>query len=422
MGPPAPWATVSARPPAGGTVALGLVHDGGGVWATFDAVAGSVEVSSTGGGLPAVVHATAAWQPDGAVAVTVNGPIVVALQRQKGGAWTPLVSVELDGAATGYLDAGAGLRYAYATEAGPLTSVRAGLFGCAGVRDPHVVQDADGSPVVRDGRVQLTMTNAGLGPFRAAHWAVWAMELTPPYRLQEVAKLFTRRDGRILGDHAGQLVRDGDRWIVLVSSWGDFVHDGVHVRHVASGDDLLAGVHILDTERFPLPTEHSAWDPGLTRINGAWNVAFVESLQQAPRFIFRPALARTQPGAAYDSPLTLVGRDTRRQQTEGPIIQRLGDRWWLLASDGDERCYRVYDLAMREHGRLQAPYGTNIPHAMVIPHATGPGSPHLMVTFDGTAFAEAVLGYGTHGDALVLMSPPPRGGSAGQLLRRGDRR
>jgi hypothetical protein len=32
---------------------------------------------------------------------------------------------------------------------------------------------------------------------------------------------------------------------------------------------------------------------------------------------------------------------------------------------------------------------------------------HLIVTFDGTAFGEKVLGYGTHGDVVVMRSPSP---------------
>lgn len=97
-----------------------------------------------------------------------------------------------------------------------LSGVRAGLFGMAGIRDQHLVQHADGTPYVRD--------------------------------------------GLLLADHAGQVVRDDeeDRWIVATSSWGDFAFDGVHVRHVVTADDVLSGVHVLETEPTPLPTDVSA--------------------------------------------------------------------------------------------------------------------------------------------------------------------
>ncbi len=126
--------------------------------------------------------------------------------------------------------------------------MRAGLFGMTGLRDPHLVQHADGRPFVRDGKAYLTWTCAGSRLLPQAHWAVFTLDLADPTRLEQVAQLYSRRDGLLLGDHAGQLVRDGDRWLVATSSWGDFDGTGVHVRHLATSDDLLSGVHLLETE------------------------------------------------------------------------------------------------------------------------------------------------------------------------------
>jgi hypothetical protein len=73
-------------------------------------------------------------------------------------------------------------RYAYAWGGRDveLASVRAGLFGMTGLRDPHLVQHADGSPYVVDGRVYLTWTCAGLGFFQQAHWSVWSFDAAEP--------------------------------------------------------------------------------------------------------------------------------------------------------------------------------------------------------------------------------------------------
>ena len=107
--------------------------------------------------------------------------------------------------------------------------VRAGPFGMAGVRDPHLVQHVDGTPYVRDGLLYLTMTCAGMGFFSQAHWGVFTLDLAAPERVTQVAHLFSRRDGLLLGDHAGQVVVDGDRTYLAVSSWGDF-HPATGVR------------------------------------------------------------------------------------------------------------------------------------------------------------------------------------------------
>lgn len=282
------------------------------------------------------------------------------------------------------------------------TSVRAGLFGMTGIRDQHLVQHADGRPYVRDGKAYFTATCAGFGFFQQAHWGVFTLDLADPTRLEQVAQLYSHRDGLLLGDHAGQVVRDDerDRWIVATSSWGDFAFDGVHVRHVETTTDALHGVHVLETERTPLPTEVSSWDPGLTFIDGRWHVSFVESPSQEP-FDFHPALAAAPEGAAWHEDLELVGAAEDLHQCEGPVLARVGDRWWFLASDGDARRYPVFDLSLDPVGFLDAPYETNIPHPQLVPLDEGG---YLLVTFDGTQFEEDRMGYGGHGDVLVMRS------------------
>ena len=230
---------------------------------------------------------------------------------------------------------------------------------------------------------------------------MFTLDLGDPTSVRQVAHLYAARNGLVLGDHAGQLVVDDDGTIALNTSWGDFSGDGVSIRHVRTSDDLLSGVHLLRTQPLELPTSDSCWDPAATRIGDRWHLGFVESPSQDP-FDFHPALAAGPAGAAYDEKLEMVGADTSLHQGEGTILQRVGDRWYLLASDGEAREYPVYDLSVERVGKLDAPYGTNIPHPQLVER---PGGGWLMVTFEGTQFAEELLGYGTHGDVVVLASP-----------------
>lgn len=290
--------------------------------------------------------------------------------------------------------------------------VRAGLFGMAGLRDLHLVQHADGAPYLRDGRMFLTATCAGLGFFRQAHWGVFAFDPTElagqpgqpgQLRLEQVAHLFSRRDGKLFGDHAGQLVRDGDRWLVAVSSWGNFSpRRGVYVRHATTTDDLLTGVHILDTELAPMPTARGSYDPGITLIGGRWHVSYVESVSHKPSQ-FHPALAVGPEGAEHwTQGLQRVGEADDLAFCEGPILARPDGpdgEWRVLASDGRARCYPVFDLAMRRVGSLDAFYGTNLPHPQVVDL---PDGGQALITFDGTPYAKRRLGYGTHGDVVVM--------------------
>jgi hypothetical protein len=391
----------------GSAVVAGLVGDRT-VLGTFDGERASIEVDG------AVVASAPAALPEPfgfAVVVNENAVTVLADPTGTGTGWQPLLTardpvravIDLrDPAVLGRLSYGYGGRGDVL-----LGRVRAGYFGQAGVRDPHVVQHADGRPFIRDGKLFLTMTNAGLGFFQQAHWAVWTLDLADPTRLEQVATLFFTRDGVVLGDHAGQIVYDRGRFVLAMSSWGDFDFNGVHVRHVATTANVLSGVHVLATEQLALPTSVSSWDPALTKIAGRWHVAFVESPAQEPAFVFHPALAAGPRGADYADGLALLGADTSVDQNEGTILQRFGSTWYVLASDGDARRYPVYDLRMRLQGTLDAPYGTNIPHPMVVPVRTPDGPGWWLLTFDGTQYAEPVLGYGGHGDFIVLEARSP---------------
>jgi hypothetical protein len=405
--PKAPYGTVTAEVrDAGAEVVAGLAGGSVAVLGAYDAAAGEARIEvTTADGTAVVKTAPANLRAPFGFAVVVNENAVTVL-ADTGAGWQPLLTerdqvrarIDLrDPAVLGKLG------YAYGSR-GParLGRVRAGYFGQAGVRDPHVVQYADGRPYIRHGKLYLTMTNAGLGFFQQAHWGVWTLDLTDPRKLEQVATLFFARDGVVLGDHAGQIVRDDehDRFILLMSSWGDFDFTGVHVRHTVTRADVLSGVHVLPTEQLPLPTTVSAWDPALTKIDGRWHIAFVESPAQQPAFVFHPALAAAARGGDYARGLTMLGADTSVDQTEGTILQQVGGRWYLFASDGDAREYPIYDLRLRKLGTLNAPYGTNIPHPMLVRI----GDRWWLPTFNGTQYAENVLGYGGHGDFILMRS------------------
>jgi hypothetical protein len=313
-----------------------------------------------------------------------------------------------------------------------LDGVQAGYWGRAGVRDPHVVTWKDGTPYIKNNKLYLTLTNAGLDFFATAHWGVYTIDLsnyTPPRALEEVGKIFFRREDeddqreKVFGDHAGHIVYDGgaDRFLVGVSTWGDFDYDGVEIRYTWTSKNVLRGVHVLETQKLNVPTNEptdtGTWDPHFVRISGEWYVAFVDSPTQGNPWKHFPALAK---GPNLEK-LTLVGAESDLQQTEGMIMQRFGGEWYVLCSSGrgeivDEDAgpatYRIYlpesDGAggLEFFGELRAPYPTNIPHPMVTPLPSNGNTKWVMFTFDGTMYYEPILGYGTHGDFYVMDGRP----------------
>jgi hypothetical protein len=75
-----------------------------------------------------------------------------------------------------------------------------------------------------------------------------------------------------------------------------------------------------------------------------------------------------------------------------------------VASDGRQgpRARRaqfpVFDLDLREIGRLDATYPTNIPWPTLLESPQG----WTMLTFDGTRAGGELVGYGSHGDLVVM--------------------
>ncbi len=403
-GPVAPYAAVELGVSrVEGAVSAGLeTEDGEHVLVTWTAATSRVTISVRRDGRTRILRRrkVALVAPFGLAFALCENQVTALVDTGSG--WRPVLSERRKVAALVDLRSEDTLlphSYAWGGSGLEVSSVRAGVFGQVGLRDPHLVQHADGTPYVREGRLHFTWTCAGLGFFQQAHWSVWSMDPADPSGMRLEAHLFSRRDGLVLGDHAGQLVRDGDRWLVATSAWGDFEPGSIHVRHLETSADLMRGTHVLDTVPTPLPSAHGTWDPALTRVDGRWQVAYVESRSQRP-FTFHPALATTSSRTWHDA-LTEVAAMSDLGQCEGPVLVREGEDTWLLASDGERRCFPVFDLTGAEVGRLNAPYATNIPHPQLV---SDPAGGWLLVTFDGTAFDARQLGYGGHGDVVVMHS------------------
>jgi len=428
-GPVAPWAAVTVTVaslsdvshPAHNTIYAGLVADADNyVVASYNQSTQTVAVEVRSAGQAyTLIQATAALTAPFTFAFVLNENNVIAL-ADTGSGFAPLtranvVSV-LDMRQPTVLSRfhyGFGARADAGTIA--LDSVRAGYWGKAGVRDPHVVTWADGTPFIQDGKVYLTLTCAGLGFFQFAHWGVFTLDLTDtsPDALRQVGQVFWERGGLVVGDHAGHIVYDEKigAFRILVSNWGTFSGNGVLINAAVVSGDILHGVNVIRNPRVqPLPTMVSRWDPHMARIRDRWYIAFVESPSQNP-FVFHPALAAGPADGSFGN-FALIGRDTRHTMTEGMIMQKIGGTWYVLCSSSRQEGppfgghYDVYDLQMRFVGFLNAPYPSNIPHPMVfpVPDATTHTTRFKFVTFNGEQYYQNVLGYGTHGDFYIMQA------------------
>jgi hypothetical protein len=399
--PQAPYAGVTA--PVDGPVRLGLHLDGHDLVSSFDGA--HVTLQTDGREHRSRRFAKAAGPTH--LGLTLTGHHVTAWAREAG-QWVARARYDLADELDVHDQALLSTLEVEAT-----AEATSGTFGQLGLRDVRLVSHADGSPLRTDGLVWFTATSAGPGFFDTAHTSIWSIDPTS-LDLQHRADLFFRRPDRpgVFGDHATHVVREGDRWLVATSTWGDFREPASRTERRApstlrvtlgeTGADLLAGTHVLDTVELPLPTDGlesiAVWDPHLVRRDGQWLVGFVS----APRFFsFHPALA----GGASLSSLKLLGADPTRRATEGTTLLDLDGRLVVLASDGRDgrrgqrEAYPLFDLSMRQTGALDAPYPTNIPWPTLAPLEEGSW---LVLTFNGRPAGGKLLGYGTHGDLVVM--------------------
>jgi hypothetical protein len=298
-----------------------------------------------------------------------------------------------------------------ATSSGPVAEVAAGAFGQLGLRDLRLVTEADGTPYREGTTYLLTATSAGPGAFATGHASVWGFD-PDSLELDHRADLYFRRPHvpGVYGDHACHLLRDGDRWLVAASTWGDFDkardHHEVTVTLAESTADLTRGTHVLETRPLALPTTGlpsvGVWDPHLVRTDDGWLVGYVSARKY---FRFHPVLAE---GPDLDS-LRLRAAATGRRATEGTTLARLDGEWRLLASDGRDGRRRqnarfpIFDLDLREIGTVDAPYPSNIPWPTLLQHDGG----WLMIAFNGARYGGRLVGYGSHGDVVVARSILP---------------
>lgn len=433
---PAPYLAIRADlAPRGrlGGVALHLTAaDGARLTARLDGPLVSLHVVTPAGdrGGPGEFHTSThrsrrhglARLPD-ALALTVTGNQLTALTRERG-RWVTRARYDLSDRIDTHDPAWlGGLTSSWEATAGKVRSWHAGTFGQLGLRDLRLVTHADGTPYRREGAVWFSATSAGPGFFDTAHQSLWRLD-TATLELTHTGDLWFERPDRpgVYGDHAGHVVRDGDRWLVATSTWGDFGtphgKGWVDVTLAETNADVLTGSHVLATRALALPTGDlpsvGTWDPHLLRTQDGWFVGFVSAREY---FDFHPVLA----GGPDLDDLTFVGAAPDRTATEGTTLWPPDDPddpddtpegLRVLASDGPEnrpevrRRYPVFDRRFTEVGTLDAPYLSNIGWPTLVP--PGPGQADwLMVTFDGTPAGGNLTGYGTHGDVVVLSPRTP---------------
>ena len=297
------------------------------------------------------------------------------------------------------------------------SSAECGGFGQLGLRDLRFVTTAEGEPVREgDGAWLLTATNAGPGFFDAAHTGVWSLDPGPRGRSAPRRPVLppTGAAAASTATTPPTWSATARRWLVATSTWGDLDVTTPQRRRRATvgsrwrtGRRPDAGPARARHPGVAAPTDGlgsvATWDPHLVRERRAagWSASSAR----------RSCSASTPPSRLDPTldDLALRRRRPTRRATEGTTLLRDGAG---LAGRRQRRPRRparpapgVPGLrpAPAQLGQLDAAYLTNLPWPALAPDPDRPGG-WLMVAFNGRAAGGEVLGYGTHGDVVVLRS------------------
>lgn len=241
-----------------------------------------------------------------------------------------------------------------------ISGVLAYLCGGLSQADIKPMKYEDGTPIVENGRVYLTVTSR-LEAEMYQSVISWNPTLCD-FRM-EGALFFDSGDGQACGDVASSVVydRNARRWYIWMCT---FSHGHVLARATFTSDPRF-GIQVLDVNRLPLcesadRTEFGGFegdeDPDLCFIDGKWNLTVcrlmpTEDGKREYRY-FRFTSDQPLDGFVF-ADVTPTGGKT------GGMMTRIGGSYFFVCgTDFDQRAnydvYDLYDFSKRE--RLVADY------------------------------------------------------------------
>ena len=287
-----------------------------------------------------------------------------------------------------------------------MTSWRPGTFGQLGLRDVTArhPRGRDAGRGRRAAAPDHDPRGTGLRRHRA-HRGVWSYDpatLTCGRR----RRLYFRRGGLVLGDHATHLVRDGDRWLVATSTWGDFERRSVAVTLAESTADLLEGEHVLDARRAGAADSRTA-RPSRRELGpapGADRRPLARRVRDRAEVLLVPPgpgpRRRAGPPGRLRAGRGGHGPDRHRGHHAGADRRRVAACSRATAPTTRHRAGRVTRSSTCRWQDRRARRA--VPHEHPVADTGRTCRRLVLLTFDGTPYGGELPGYGTHGDLIVL--------------------
>lgn len=257
------------------------------------------------------------------------------------------------------------------------------LLTCGtGQADPQIVQNIDGTPLIRDGKLWICFTTRGFEQIRDSYQGVYSLDIDS-YELQlEGALFFGKGDGKIYGFHATKVVYDEAKREYLVMTT---THADTHIlAYCSTKSDILHGMHFLECKELDFPhnysrTKHKGTeDPDFFYDSEAkkWRLAYCAIKNKS----WTTFLCESD---NWNGPYEMIAESPKNNNT-GLRITTVGGRRYVL-SGGPGTTYYIYDYpTLRYEGTFQQQYanGGFRGWPTIVPIPYGNYERYLWITFD----------------------------------------
>lgn len=273
-----------------------------------------------------------------------------------------------------------------------------GVFaeGCAGARlsraqsflscgtgqaDPQVIQNSDGTPFIRDGRLYLCMTTRGFEKIPDSYQGVYSLGLTGYDLRLEGALFFCENDGILHGYHATKVVRHENEWLLLTTTHGGAKHTLAWAKTEA---DILHGIHCLECWELDFPHNDKAGkdlnteDPDFFYDAKAkrWRLAYCTLKDKS----YVTCLCESK---KWNGGYRQIAQSEQNNNT-GIRITSVGGKRYVL-SGGSDTTFYIYEYPSLKYAgtfRQEFPNGGFRGWPTIVPVRCGNYERYLWITFD----------------------------------------
>ena len=269
-----------------------------------------------------------------------------------------------------------------AGESVTLCKAESALTCGTGQADPQIIQNVDGTPLIRDGKLYLCMTTRGFERIFDSYQGVYSLDLASYELHLEGALFFGKEDGLMYGFHATKVVYNPstEEFLVMTTT-----HEDTHtLAYSSTKADLLHGLHFLECKELDFPHNYTRGhgynteDPDFFYDSeaGKWRLAYCALKDKS----YVTYLCESD---SWDGPYLQIAESVQNNNT-GIRITSVGGRRYVL-SGGSNTTFYIYDYpTLRYEGTFRQQYanGGFRGWPTIVPIPYGKYERYLWITFD----------------------------------------